>query len=248
MMQDELCQDALQLLDDVPEGYRESATQVADYLIAVRGGALFLSGADIRLLVQWLDDAVPVPAILCAIDKVSIKRREKRVQTRMSLNVCKATLRKVLYKNAPKEKNATMIDGVGVEDMIQQSNVEYPGLLVWAQRIENSITTTSLFYQAQEKFAKQIKKMAYESVSRTQISDKIIEMITGFLQIAWQEYGEKQTHWIEQAEDELDALRSLLPQARWNEAVEEVRRDRLRSMFPLFSAQIMWDILNGVFV
>jgi hypothetical protein len=73
-------------------------------------------------------------------------------------------------------------------------------------------------------------------------------MITGFLQIAWQEYGEKQTHWIEQAEDELDALRSLLPQARWNEAVEEVRRDRLRSMFPLFSAQIMWDILNGVFV
>ena len=61
--------------DSIPEEHRQVAEQVAAYLVNVRGGAMFLSGADVRSLAQWLDEAIPV-AILCAIDKVSETSRQ----------------------------------------------------------------------------------------------------------------------------------------------------------------------------
>ncbi len=36
--------------DDIPIEHRQAAEQVASYLVNVRGGALFLSGADVCLL------------------------------------------------------------------------------------------------------------------------------------------------------------------------------------------------------
>ena len=89
------------LPDWFPPSHQDSAEQIRAYLVGIRGGAPFLSGADCQLLVNWLDDEVPVPAILSAIDRVSLRRRAKRVKTRLTLNSCKGELKKVLGKGKP---------------------------------------------------------------------------------------------------------------------------------------------------
>ena len=95
------------LPDGIPKEHLENAEHVRSYLISLRGGAPFLSGADGRLLVQWLDDQIPVPVILSALDRVSLRRRAKRVRTRLSLNVCKGELKKMIGKKSSQRKKNT---------------------------------------------------------------------------------------------------------------------------------------------
>ena len=99
-----------------PVSHQDSAEQVREYLVSVRGGAPFLSGADCQLLVTWLDEEIPVPAILCAIDRVSLRRRAKRVRTRLSLNACKGELQKLLSKpkKEPVNISAAKTDGLAI--------------------------------------------------------------------------------------------------------------------------------------
>ena len=68
------------------------AEEVTAYLVTLRGGAPFLSGADGRLLVRWLDQGVPVPTILTALDQVAERRRKRRTRSRLSLNAAKGVV------------------------------------------------------------------------------------------------------------------------------------------------------------
>lgn len=223
--------------DSIPEEHRQAAEQVAAYLVNVRGGAMFLSGADVRLLAQWLDEAVPVPAILCAIDKVSEKRRANRVKTRLSLNRCKSTLKKLLYKKSPKEeKQPVVVTSIG-EAMTQ-----------WSLDIRNDWNEATVLVDAQRSFANRLDYAAKQDWDRESTADHIITWINDFQDGAWAEYGSAQMHWIEDAEIELQHLKRLLTGQRWVEAVEEVARDRMRQFFPLIQAQELWDRLNGVSV
>lgn len=61
----------------------------------VRGGAPFLSGADARLLGDWLDEELPVAGILACIDAVSQRRRGKPSRSRLSLSACKGEVKKL---------------------------------------------------------------------------------------------------------------------------------------------------------
>lgn len=223
--------------DTIPEEHRQAAEQVAAYLVNVRGGAMFLSGADVRLLAQWLDEAIPVPAILCAIDKVSEKRRANRVKTRLSLNRCKSTLKKILYKNAPKEETApSQITSYG--DAMKQ----------WSLNIRNNWNDESVLIDSQRSFANRLDYAAKQSWERDTLAEHIITWINDFQDSAWAEYGSAQMKWIEDAEIELQHLKRLLTGQRWVEAVEEVARDRMRQIFPLIQAQELWNRLNGVSV
>lgn len=223
--------------DSIPEEHRLAAEQVAAYLVNVRGGAMFLSGADVRLLAQWLDEAVPVPAILCAIDRVSEKRRANRVKTRLSLNRCKGTLNKLLYKNAPKEE---------VEPDVATSYGE--AMTQWSLAIRNEWHEQSVLVEAQRSFANRLDYAAKQPWGREAMAEHIITWINDFQDGAWAEYGSAQMHWIEDAEIELQHLKRLLTGQRWVESVEEVARDRMRQFFPLIQAQELWHRLNGVSV
>ena len=223
--------------DSIPEEHRQAAEQVAAYLVNVRGGAMFLSGADVRLLAQWLDEAIPVPAILCAIDKVSAKRRANRVKTRLSLNRCKGTLKKLLYKNAPKEAAESVMATSYGEAMAQ-----------WSLDIRNEWNEESVLVRAQRSFANRLDHAAKQTWGRDAMAEYIITWINDFQDAAWAEYGSAQMHWIEDAEMELQHLKRLLTGQRWVEAVEEVARDRMRQFFPLIQAQELWHRLNGVSV
>lgn len=63
----------------------DAAEEVRAYFVEVRGGAPFLSAADGRRLVAWLEAGVPVARLLVAIDRVAERRRARRVRAPFTL-------------------------------------------------------------------------------------------------------------------------------------------------------------------
>ena len=221
--------------DDIPLEHRQAAEQVASYLVNVRGGALFLSGADVRLLAQWLEESIPVPAILCAIDKVADKRRAKRVKTRLSLNRCKSTLMKLVYKKTSSDITE-----------IPEATTYAEALKQWSLAIRNAWNSDSVLINEQRSFANRLEHAGRQKWSREELAEHVIAWINDFQDDAWGQYGSAQMDWIDDAEIELQHLKRLLTGHRWVESVEEVARDRMRQYFPLIQAQELWNRLNGV--
>ena len=223
---------------EIPVELQESAEHIATYLVNVRGGALFLSGADLRLLVEWLQGDVPVPAILCAIDKVSEKRRLNRTRTRLSLNQCKAALKKILYRST-EERSFGKDAPSSYREALQR----------WALDLRNSWTEEALLEGRQKQFANRLEQLGRQltlNTSRDEIASSVIPWINEFQNEAWAEYGSMRVDWFEEAELELQSLRTLFTGQQWVEAVEEVVRTRTRRLFPLIQAQVLWDCLNEV--
>ncbi len=213
----------------IPESHISSAETISEYLITLRGGAPFLSGADCRLLIQWLDDDIPAPAILSALERVALRRRAKRVRTRLSLNATKGELRKLLgkKKQRPKQKSSEHI------------------FAPLQQRILNSLNNADPFYSLQKSIAQQFLEIDPTTHDKIK-AEQAISLISSFHQTVWEESGEERSLLLEKAEEEISEMSSMIPANRWNELVEEIARDQLRSRFPLFSAQMVWDSLKGL--
>ena len=210
----------------IPPKHMEKAEEIRAYLVSVRGGAYFLSGADGLLLVQWLDQGHPVPAILCAIDRVAARRRAKRTRARMSLGACKGELRKVLGGKDRRRSPKTHKGG-------------YSGWLgrLCAMEIPEGIRGARL---------RMVDRLAAleGTECREEAARKGATACREFHQEVWEASMEEHESLQQQAEAELESMASLLPPSRWREAVEEIMRDKLRSRYPLVSAQAVWEALN----
>ena len=170
------------------------------------------------------------------VKRVSLRRRAKRVRTRLSLNSCKGEVNKILNKSTissepQKETNAD-----------QHSN----GLATLLVKISESLTFRKQFIAEQRALLLSLQPLATDHRPIQEIANEAISLITDFHQHVWDESFEQHELLTQQAEEELSDLQSLLPPIRWQEAVEEVARDRLRSQFPLLSAQMIWNSLNQV--
>ena len=74
---------------DVPVTHAETAEAVRSHLVALRGGAPFLSPNDSALLVRWLDEGVAVSHILRGLEIAAEKRRRKRNRMPLTLSNAK---------------------------------------------------------------------------------------------------------------------------------------------------------------
>lgn len=211
----------------VPPSHISSAETISQYLISLRGGAPFLSGADCRLLVQWLDDDVPVPAILSALEKVALRRRSKRVKTRLSLNASKNELRKILTKNTtpPKRPN----DGHIFSALSQQ--------------LRTNLSDFASGIEAQKTLAQELLNINDEQDDK-KIANEALSLLATFHQSIWEECSAQHFELLSQAEVEIATMKDIIPSARWNELVEEIARDRLREHFPLCSAEQIWNAIQ----
>ena len=217
------------LLLEIPEQYQEKAEHVRAYLVLVRGGAPFLSGADCALLIKWLDQDISIAAITTAIDRVSARRRAKRVRSRMSLNVCKGELRKIMGHKTKTPKRLKAIKNIGLEGLVKslQAMELPPNLFSLKASLLQTLTALS------------------EEVGPLEsIADRAISACRDFHEQAWHLCEEQHESLQEQSEAELSSLRNLLGEQHWREMVEEVMRDKLRSQFPLVSAQAIWNAIN----
>ena len=217
------------LLHDIPPEYHDKAEEIRAYLVHVRGGAPFLSGADCRLLTTWLDQNVSILAITTAIDRVAEKRRAKRARSRMTLNVCKATLNHVLGKKAPPPKALKPIVHIGLNGLAERiSHLPIsPHLTEYKQKLVSALTELS-----QE-----------DSHLNTQ-AEKAIQYCRVFHEQIWNASMDQQESLREEAERELASLQQLLGLQHWREMVEEVMRDKLRAQYPIISAQSIWNAIN----
>ena len=59
---------------------QDAAAQIVAHLVSLRGGAPFLSSSDARLLMSWLNQGVPVPLLLHALEEAAESRRKKRLR------------------------------------------------------------------------------------------------------------------------------------------------------------------------
>lgn len=214
--------------DWFPTTHAEHAETIRSYLVSVRGGAPFLSGADCRLLVQWLDDQVPTASILSVIDMVSDKRRKKRVRSRLSLNSCKGTLHRLLGKVKNQKK----------------SEEDTPPLENWLTEIRSMPVPAELL-NARQTLLDNCRKHTHNNVlSTAQKATILIEEGLVFQEAAWHASFDEHLALQEQAELELSGLKTLLRGQAWMDAVEEVMRDQVRQRYAVVNAQRIWTVLN----
>ncbi|MFZ5481636.1 MAG: hypothetical protein ACOZNI_33040 [Myxococcota bacterium] len=82
---------------DVDPVLAARAEEVRAFLVELRGGSPFLSPVDGALLVDWLEEGVPLGAILRGIEATAERRRAKRVRTPFSLKSCRGEVQKALH-------------------------------------------------------------------------------------------------------------------------------------------------------
>lgn len=78
----------------VPDEHRDAAEEICRHLVTLRGGGLFLSSSDALLLLQWLEEGVPVSNVLCALERAEIGRRDRQSRRPLSLSAAKRHLGK----------------------------------------------------------------------------------------------------------------------------------------------------------
>jgi len=112
---------------------QQAAEEVRSHLVVLRGGAPFLSPLDGRLLLEWLEAGIGVPAILRALEHAAARRRDKRVRAPLSLRSVRARVTKARHRVLPVEHEgslATLVEALRGEadPLVQQAAEELAGL------------------------------------------------------------------------------------------------------------------------
>lgn len=194
---------------------QDAAAQVVAHLVSLRGGAPFLSSSDARLLMGWLNQGVPVPLLLHALEEAAESRRKKRLRTPLSLRSAKKAV--VKWKGGEKPKLQPVQGALGplIKALRESGRKEYSVVILRFEDLDGE--GEALVSQA-------------------------LEVSRDFFDQAW-ERGERQA-WMAQARAELASLESQVPAPRFAQLVEEVARDLLRQEHPLLSATRIWDTVG----
>ncbi|RME27966.1 MAG: hypothetical protein D6798_03465 [Deltaproteobacteria bacterium] len=228
--------------------------EVTDYLVAVRGGAPFLSGADGRLLLVWLDAGVPVPAILAAIDTVAARRRKKRARSRLTLAACRRTVEKVAAKAQPSGAGEGPVVA-GSETSLEGSedpSTRSPGprkpvagpLAPFLAELDRAEVPAELL-PAFERLRAELGALARTATLHPDaLGRAAARCLTAFHQAAWEAAADRHDALRARAAAQLEPVRQAMPEAKFYELVEEVARDLLRQELPAVSARRLWDSLG----
>jgi hypothetical protein len=104
------------VVEDVPVTHQIAAEEIRAHLVQLRGGAPFLSSADARLLVEWLDGGVSVSDVLLALERAAASLRKQRSRVPLSLVRARPHLGKSTAPARPRVPSARHpFDGVLVE-------------------------------------------------------------------------------------------------------------------------------------
>lgn len=194
---------------------QDAAAQVVAHLVSLRGGAPFLSSSDARLLMSWLNQGVPVPLLLHALEEAAESRRKKRLRTPLSLRSANKAV--VKWKGGEKPKLQPMRGALDplIKALRESGRREYTPVIAAFEELDGE--GEALVGQA-------------------------LEISRAFFEQAW-EHGQRQA-WMEQAREHLAPLRSQISQSKMNQMVEEVARSRMREEHPLLSSMSIWDTVG----
>lgn len=217
---------------------RDRAAQVRDYLVAVRGGAPFLSAADDRLLLGWLEADVPVARIVAAVDQVAETRRRKRVRSRLTLSACK--------KAVERHPASAPVETFEARPANAASPGPGHGLAALADEIAAASTPGPTDSAPAAHLAELVDTLRHLDNSDQHVDEigrEATAAIARFHAAAWSAAAAEHTALRSQAEAQLAPLRQALRGSAWTDMVEEVARDLLRQRTPAVSARRVWDRL-----
>jgi hypothetical protein len=196
------------------------AEEVRAYLVALRGGAPFLSGPDGRVLVAWLEAGISTAAITAAIDCVAERRRRKRVKSRLTLWACRGELDRLRATDAPRRGR---------------------GVAGWIADLEAAEFDT-VAADARTVLVRSLDELDGDTIDAR--ADRAIAAVRRFHEAVWQVLGEGRAAVEEDARRELGALLDDMEETKARAAIEEVARDLVRARYPLVAAKVAWDRLR----
>lgn len=192
------------------------AEEVRAYFVEVRGGAPFLSSADGRALLGWLEAGVPVARILVAVDRTAERRRARRTRAPFRLRDIRRDLGRT--------------DGGGAPPRGPPSPAAEPG--------EGDDGLEPLFREA---LARVGALPEGDPDARARAACTIGRE---FFHAAWARLGDRREALLAQAADELSDLREGLGETAFRAACEELARDQVRRRFPELTASRLCEELG----
>jgi hypothetical protein len=208
---------------DVPAAWADAAEEVRAHLCALRGGAPFLSPMDAWQLVRWLEEGVPVGAILLALERAAEARRKARSRTPLSLAAAKRHLGRPVAGAFAKERPPR-----GGE----------PPLAPLVRALKAVPTGT-------DRAARDVLERALLAVDgRGEDAERqALSAVRTFLEDAWRALGEAGRKALaDEARDELGDLLGLVDAGTADALVEETARDRLRRRYPALTAATLREL------
>jgi hypothetical protein len=215
-----------------PDELAESAEEVRAWLEVVRGGAPFLSGADGRLLVAWLDAGVPVILIQAAIDKVAAGRAARRKRSRLSLVGCRAEVERLRGLRATG----------GLEVARPQAVFGTDGFHRWVEGLASQPVHGS--EEAWQELIAGLRAVVGKGGTADARAQEAVAACRRFHAAVWELNPDEQAARRQWATEQLDALRTALSAEHFAAAVEELARESVRARFPGVSASAVWDSLE----
>ncbi|MDP6933046.1 MAG: hypothetical protein QGG40_09025 [Myxococcota bacterium] len=223
------------------EIWADEAEEIRAYLVSLRGGAPFLSSADSRLLLAWLESGVGLPLILTCLDRVAERRRARRVRARLSLHACRGEIKRALKRG---ERLGGSEQSMSRPEPETRERASSPGLCSLAEEI-GALDWPEVLVEPRQTLVHELLALAgraQEDLEQT--AGAAIGACRRFQEQAWERLSHERPALLEQARGEIVDLRDALGEERFEQAVEEVARDRLRARFPQVSAGTVWDRLQ----
>jgi len=196
------------------------AEEVRAYLVALRGGAPFLSPTDASLLVSWLDDDVPVASIRLALERTAAARRARPTKTPFTLRQAKRHLRDGPADALPQP---TLMDASALSPMVE------------ALRQTDSAPCAALA-DALERLPR---------AARDDLAEAAMALLSAFHQDAWARLDhEDQRTRVATWAARLSQRFSLAPEEIATIAEEQARAE-LRGTLPWLTATNLWELLSA---
>ena len=212
------------------------AEEVRAYLVTVRGGAPFLSAADGRLLVQWLDQDIPIAVVLSAIERTAHRRASKRRRTRLSLGACKGEVKKLfrLQTNPP----AAREDGASSAKKAAGSILGREADRIAGLQVPVQAT------RARTALVADLRALATRSTPTSDVTAEVASAVRCFHEALWADTSELQSELRRQATEALTSLESVVSAKVFADLVDEHVRQAVRKLVPGVEVGPLWSQLG----
>jgi len=196
--------------------WRAAAEEVRAHLVALRGGAPFLSPSDAWQLVQWLENGVSVGDVLLALERAAEARRRQRGRTPLTLGAAKRHLGKPAYPRATAWRAAPEPTVAGE-----------PPLAPIARALRGQEADGS---GAAEDLATALERIEERDAEAER---QAIAAIRTFVETRWLSLGEPRRDALRsRAREDLGDLLALVDEPTGLALVEETARDLFRQSYP----------------
>lgn len=205
------------MLDEVPTHVQEAAEDVRAHLVALRGGAPFLSPEDSRLLLEWLDMGMGVPTILRALERAAESRRKRRSRIPLALGHAKRHLGKVTRGSLQPLSPGLAHPLAPLAEVLRHDPVQAP----LAAELE-----------------------ALPAHDHEELLRDALGLVRRFLTGRWEGMSvHERSRRLDDAREDL-LLPEHPGDASLEAMIEEHARDRLRQDHPLLTAATLWDLVQ----